>query len=74
MEDFITVIDGRDGIAAEIANAPDALRAYVAQSVKTLLSEPAFDEALPGHLPGDDASQRRLPGLRKKLQAIAAVQ
>jgi hypothetical protein len=28
MEDFITVIDGRDGIAAEIANAPDALRAW----------------------------------------------
>lgn len=48
MEDLITVIDGRDGIVAEIAGAPDALRAYVAQAVKTLLSEPASDEALAG--------------------------
>jgi hypothetical protein len=32
-----------------------------------------FMEALPGHLPADRARQGRLPGLRRKLVAIAAL-
>ena len=32
-----------------------------------------FGEALPGQLPSDRASQGRLPGLRQKLKAIAAL-
>lgn len=71
LEDFITIIDGRDNIASEVTTAPDALRAYVINSVRTLLTAPAFNESLPGHLPGDEASQRRLPALRRKLHAIA---
>lgn len=70
LEDFITVIDGRENIAAEIAAAPEALRACVITAVRTLLAAPAFNESLPGHLPGDEASQRRLPALRRKLHAI----
>lgn len=70
LEDFITVIDGRENIAAEIAAAPEALRACVINAVRTLLAAPAFNESLPGHLPADDASQRRLPALRRKLHAI----
>lgn len=71
LEDFITVIDGREAIAAEVAAAPDALRAYIIKAVRTLLDAPAFNESLPGHLPGDEASQRRLPALRHKLRSIA---
>ncbi|EIP98900.1 protein of unknown function (DUF1814) [Opitutaceae bacterium TAV1] len=71
LEDFVTVIDGRDDIVPEIAAAPEALRAYVTEAVRALLAEPGFNEALPGHLPGDEASQRRLPTLRRKLQGIA---
>ncbi|MDI1249374.1 MAG: hypothetical protein PSV13_10970 [Lacunisphaera sp.] len=71
LEDFITVIDGRENIAAEVATAPEALRAYVIDAVRTLLAAPSFNESLPGHLPGDEASQRRLPALRRKLHAIA---
>jgi hypothetical protein len=71
LEDFITVIDGREHIVAEIAAAPVALRGCVTEAVRTLLAAPAFNESLPGHLPGDEASQRRLPFLRRKLKAIA---
>jgi hypothetical protein len=73
LEDFIAVVDGRERIAAEVESTPTALRSYVIRSVHALLAIPAFDEALSGHLPGDRASQQRLPGLRKKLQAIAAL-
>ncbi len=73
LEDFITVIDGRENIAAEVNAAPAALRGYVITSVRSLSENPAFQEALPGHLPGDTASQGRLPGLRSKLRAIAAL-
>lgn len=71
LEDFITVIDGRNAIVAEVASAPEALRTYLINAVRTLLAAPAFNESLPGHLPGDEASQRRLPALRRKLRDLA---
>ena len=73
LEDFVTVIDGRGKIVAEVNVAPAELRQYVIESVRGLVSIPAFDEALAGHLPHDHASQQRLPSLRRKLQEIAAV-
>lgn len=73
LEDFITVIDGRENIVSEVDRAPAALRGYVVASVRKLSDNPAFQEALPGHLPSDSASQRRLTGLRKKLRAIAVL-
>jgi hypothetical protein len=73
LEDFTTVIDGRENIVAEVEAAPAALRGYVVTAVRTLAEDPAFQEALPGHLPGDSASQGRLSGLRNKLRAIAAL-
>lgn len=71
LEDFITVIDGREDIAAEVAAAPEALRACIVNAARKLLATPSFNESLPGHLPADEASQRRLPALRRKLRAIA---
>ncbi len=73
LEDFIAVVDGRERMANEVDAAPAALRSYVISSVRALLAVPAFDEALPGHLPGDRASQQRLAGLRRKLQAIGGL-
>jgi len=73
VEDLITVVDGREQIAAEVERAPAGLRNYARDAVRGWLALPAFDEALPGHLPGDRASQQRLPGLRRKLQEIAAL-
>lgn len=71
LEDFVAVIDGREQIVSEINTAPAELRRYVIDSVRELLGKPVFDEALPGHLPADSASQRRLAGLRNKLRRIA---
>jgi len=73
LEDFIAVVDGRERMAVEVDTAPTVLESYVISSVHALLAIPAFDEALPGHLPGDRASQQRLAGLRRKLHAIGAL-
>ncbi|AOS44375.1 hypothetical protein Verru16b_01437 [Lacunisphaera limnophila] len=73
LEDFITVVDGREGIVADIDRAPAELRKYLVTAVRALLAVPAFDEALPGQIPPDQASQLRLPKLRAKLHAIAGL-
>jgi hypothetical protein len=73
LEDLVTVIDGRENLAIQIDRAPTGLRGYGRDAVRALLATAAFDEALTGYLPGDRASQARLPGLRQKLQAMAAL-
>ena len=73
LEDFVTVIDGREGIVADVDQAPAELRAYVIGAVRSLTATRPFDEALPGQIPPDQASQQRLPALRRKLQSIAAL-
>ncbi|WP_168734201.1 hypothetical protein [Pseudothauera nasutitermitis] len=47
------------------------MRAYLSMQFTSLLSRRAFLDALPGHLPGDPASQDRLPELAVRLQALA---
>jgi hypothetical protein len=71
LEDLITVIDGCEEIVQEVQDAPSELRAYVIGAIRELLAVPSFEESLAGHLPADRASQQRLPGLRRKLSAIA---
>jgi hypothetical protein len=71
LEDFVTVIDGRENIAAEIDRAPAELRGYVVEALIALTSTPEFDEALAGQIPPDRANQQRLPKLREKLRRIA---
>lgn len=71
LEDIITVIDGRAGIASDVALAEPRLRAFVSASIAALMEKADFQESLSGHLPYDNASQSRLPSLREKLRAIA---
>jgi hypothetical protein len=71
LEDFITVVDGRESIVADVDAAPPGLRQYLVAAVTALLAAPAFDEALPAHIPPDQASQQRLPKLRAKLIGIS---
>lgn len=73
IEDFVTVIDGRDRIVAEADQAPPGLRRYLIDAVRTLVATRAFDDALPGQIPSDEGSQLRLPALRRKLRSIAAL-
>jgi len=73
IEDLLTVIDGRADIVEEVMAAPQALRRYIRDSIRRLIGSDDFQEAAAGALPSDDASQARLPLLRRKLSAIAAL-
>jgi hypothetical protein len=73
MEDLLTVIDGRRKISDEIAAASPELVNYISQFFDDVLTQRSFQDALPGHLPADSASQARLPGLRAKLITISSL-
>ncbi len=74
LEDIVAVIDGRAEIVAEIDKDVEALKRYVVNGIQSLWRSNEFQESLAGHLPPDSASQARLPGLRKKLRAIVALE
>jgi hypothetical protein len=71
LEDILALVDGRREILEEVASAPDALRSFLALAFRSLLANPEFLDALPGHLPGDTASQQRLPLLMDRLRRIS---
>lgn len=71
--DVLAVIDGRDSLMQECRNSPPELRAYLSERFACLLGTTSFVEALAGHLPGDAASQERLPELAAKLREIAGL-
>jgi len=71
LEDLITVIDGRQELIVEIQNTDNELRHYLAAEMNKLLEENDFQLALPGHFPGDVASQARLPELLRRMRLIA---
>jgi hypothetical protein len=72
--DFLSVVDGRDGLIDECRASPAELQAYLGKQVADLLATTAFIQAMPGHLPGDYASQARLPDLEDKLRALARLE
>lgn len=69
--DLLAVVDGRDALIGECRNSSPELKTYLAERFRSLLAKPSFVEALAGHLPGDAASQERLPELEAKLRLIA---
>ena len=71
MEDIIAVLDGRLGIVGDVLNAHEGVRQYLADQFAALLDDDDFMDALSGHLPGDAASQRRLPLLIARMEMIA---
>lgn len=50
LEDVLTVVDGRPSIIDELRIASDELRQFVRETVGALLSEPRFEDYLPGLL------------------------
>jgi hypothetical protein len=64
-------VDGRPELASELDAVDSDMAAYVRESIRNLLSDEDFIDALPGFLPGDAASQQRLPALRMRLMALA---
>ncbi len=71
LEDLITVIDGRQELIPEIQGSNDELRHYIAAEMTKLLEKSDFQLALPGHFPGDAASQARVPELLRRMRLIA---
>lgn len=72
MEDVVAIVDGRVELLDELVAAAPDVRAYVAATVREFLGDPAFVDALPGHLSPDDASQRRLPLVLDRLRRFAS--
>jgi len=70
LEDIITVVDGREELLDEVQQADSNLRQYLAEQLGMLLASNEFLHALPGHLPGDAASQARLPALIQRFRAL----
>lgn len=71
LEDIVAVLDGRPEVVEEIRRCDSVLRAHLQVCLTALLKEQRFLEALPGHMPGDDASQARVPIIITRLKAIA---
>jgi hypothetical protein len=71
IEDLVAVVDGRPELSEEVRQSPADLQAFLADRLGRMLADPLFLEALPGHLPGDEASQARLPLLMARLRALA---
>ena len=73
LEDFIAVIDGREQLLEELAEASADLREYLGEATGKLLGNERFLEALPGYVPGDSISQRRIPIIIERLRKMAAL-
>ncbi len=72
LEDIVAVVDGRPTLVEEVRAAPPQLRRYLATAIRRWLDDVGFLAAVPGHLPGDAASQARAPVVLERLRAIAA--
>jgi predicted nucleotidyltransferase len=73
LEDIISVVDGRVELIEEMHSMPEELLRYLSDEFTQLINDPALIEALPGHLPGDLASQQRLPDLLNRLRTLSSL-
>lgn len=73
LEDFIAAVDGRSSLMTEVEGASSELKMYIADSIRALLKEPRFLDALPDHLLPDAASQARIGQLLAKLRGLGDV-
>jgi len=72
LEDIITVVDGRPELVDEVRGGPPEVREYMRDRLANLLADEAFVTALQGHLPGDAASQGRVPLVLERLRELVA--
>jgi predicted nucleotidyltransferase len=73
LEDIITVVDGRSELITETRRTSEPLRQYLGEQLRALLESNDFLDAIPGHLPGDGASQQRVPEVLRRLRELASV-
>lgn len=73
LEDVIALVDGRPTLVGEMLHAPPELIEFVARELDDLLANEDFVDKLPGHLPGDAASQARISLVLERLRALASL-
>ncbi|MGB9068410.1 MAG: hypothetical protein WCC21_07560 [Candidatus Acidiferrales bacterium] len=73
LEDLMAVVDGRAELVEEIRAAESDVRSYLARQIKKLISIPEFNDALPGYLLPDAASQQRVGTIISQLGEIASL-
>jgi len=70
VEDVIAVVDGRLSLGLEVEQSPAAVQRYLAERLGEWLGDPHFLDAVPGHLPGDAASQARAELVVARMRAM----
>jgi hypothetical protein len=70
--DVVTLVDGREELGDEIERAPGEVRRYVGSAFARLVSDPDFADAVSGHLPTDDDSQRRASSVVERVRRVAS--
>jgi hypothetical protein len=71
LEDITAIVDGCPELGDEAAVASLGIRKHLSTRVRGLLGSHAFHNAPPGHLPGDSASQARVPLIPERLQRLS---
>lgn len=71
MEDIVNVIDGRSELIDEVRHGPSDVRAFLQDEFGRLLADMSFSDQLPGHLPGDEASQGRVPLIMRRIRQLS---
>ncbi len=57
--------------ALGVRNADEFVKNAIEEQFSVLIKDERFLEAIPGHLPGDAASQARLPLIMERVDALA---
>lgn len=73
MEDIVAALDGRAEVVSEIAQSPTGLRHHLVERFHALIENISFRQALSGHMPGDPASQARVPVILSRIREICAI-
>ena len=71
LEDLVAVLDGRPELTDEVEMAEPELVVEIHRRFTQLSEDRRFLAALPGHLPGDPASQSRIPLLMRRIRLLA---
>lgn len=71
-EDIINVIDGRPGIAAEVAAAGGELMDYLASRFGEIVRHHNFENTLPGLVVYDELYEDRIRRVRERINSIAS--
>jgi len=70
----VAVLDGRPEVVIDISKMKEELRNHLVARFRNLLDNNRFREALPGHMPGDEANQARVRIIIERISEIATLE